>query len=448
MRIILLSGGSGKRLWPLSNSTRSKQFIKLLSSPDGSRESMVQRVVRQLGECGLDGSITVATGALQCDIITNQLGDRISVVTEPERRDTFPAIALACSYLTYEQHCPKEEVVVVMPCDPSPELGYFETIRHMADAIRNDAAELVLMGIRPTSPSSKYGYVVPVASDRETGIYKVSRFTEKPDAPAAGRLISEGAFWNGGVFAFRLGYMTDIVSRYVNAGTFAEIRTRYGELPKISFDYEVAEKAGSVAVIPFAGEWKDLGTWNTLTDELKDNAIGNVILDGESGNTHVINELDLPVMCVGARDLVVAASRDGILVSEKSRSEHIKTYADRLQCRPMYGECRWGEYKVIDTVSFPDGYETLTRQLKVKAGKSISYQAHRHRDEVWTFIDGEGTLALDGKVTRIGRGDTVCIRKGMRHAVKAMTDLLFIEVQSGAPLVEEDVERFDWNWKP
>lgn len=247
-------------MWPLSNSTRSKQFIKLLSSPDGSRESMVQRVVRQLGECGLDGSITVATGALQCDIITNQLGDRISVVTEPERRDTFPAIALACSYLTYEQHCPKEEVVVVMPCDPYTELGYFETIRHMADAIRNDAAELVLMGIRPTSPSSKYGYVVPVASDRETGIYKVSRFTEKPDAPAAGRLISEGAFWNGGVFAFRLGYMTDIVSRYVNAGTFAEIRTRYGELPKISFDYEVAEKAGSVAVIPFAGEWKDLGT--------------------------------------------------------------------------------------------------------------------------------------------------------------------------------------------
>ena len=113
----------------------------------------------------------------------------------------------------------------------------------------------------------------------------------------------------------------------------------------------------------------------------------------------------------------------------------------------MYEERRWGEYKVIDTVSFPDGYEILTRQLKIKAGKSVSYQAHRCRDEVWTFIDGEGMLALDGKMTRIGRGDTVCIRKGMRHAVKAMTDLLFIEVQSGDLLVEEDVERFDWNWK-
>lgn len=447
MKIILLSGGSGKRLWPLSNGTRSKQFIKLLPSPDGSRESMVQRVVRQLKECGLDGTITVATSVSQRDVIINQLGDGIPVVTEPERRDTFPAIALACSYLAYEEQCPAEEIVVVMPCDPYTEQGYFETVRHMADAVGNDAAELVLMGIRPTYPSSKYGYVVPSASDKKAVIYKVSRFTEKPDVLVAERLISEGAFWNGGVFAFRLGYMTDIVSRYVNAGTFAEIRSRYVEFPKISFDYEVAEKAGSVAVIPFAGEWKDLGTWNTLTDELKEHAIGNVILDRESENTHVVNELDLPVMCVGARNLVVAASCDGILVSEKSKSEHIKTYADRLQCRPMYEERRWGEYKVIDTVSFSDGHKTLTKQVRIKSGKDISYQVHRHRNEVWTFIDGDGMLALDGKVTKIGRGDTVCIRKGMRHAVKAITDLLFIEVQSGDPLMEEDVERFDWNWE-
>ena len=212
-------------------------------------------------------------------------------------------------------------------------------------------------------------------------------------------------------------------------------------------DYEVVEKAKSVAVVPYDGKWKDLGTWNVLTDELKERCIGNVVMDEKSENTHVINELEIPVMCIGAKDMVIAASCDGILVSEKGRSEHIKTYADRLQCRPMYEERLWGEYKVIDTVSFPDGYETLTRQLKIKAGKSISYQAHRYRDEVWTFIDGEGMLALDGKMTRIGRGDTVCIRKGMRHAVKAMTDLLFIEVQSGDLLVEEDVERFDWNWK-
>ena len=212
------------------------------------------------------------------------------------------------------------------------------------------------------------------------------------------------------------------------------------------FDYEVAERAQSVAVIPFSGGWKDLGTWNTLTDELRDRTIGNVILDKESKNTHVINELELPIMCIGAQNLVIAASCDGILISEKSKSEDIKAYADRLQRRPMYEERRWGEYKVIDTVEFPDGYKTLTKQLKIKSGKGISYQVHRHRDEVWTFVDGEGMLVLDDEVTKIGRGDTVCIRKGVKHAVKAVTDLLFIEVQSGDLLVEEDIERFDWNW--
>ena len=240
--------------------------------------------------------------------------------------------------------------------------------------------------------------------------------------------------------------MTDIVSRYIQTDTFAGIRSRYGEFPKISFDYEVAERAQSVAVIPFSGGWKDLGTWNTLTDELRDRTIGNVILDKESKNTHVINELELPIMCIGAQNLVIAASCDGILISEKSKSEDIKAYADRLQRRPMYEERRWGEYKVIDTVEFPDGYKTLTKQLKIKSGKGISYQVHRHRDEVWTFVDGEGMLVLDDEVTKIGRGDTVCIRKGVKHAVKAVTDLLFIEVQSGDLLVEEDIERFDWNW--
>lgn len=446
MQIILLSGGSGKRLWPLSNNARSKQFIKLLTAPDGSKESMVQRVIRQLKESGFSDSITVATSASQRDVIINQLGDEISVVTEPERRDTFPAIALASSYLTHGMHCSADEIVVVMPCDPYTEAGYFETIKRMADAVMDNRAELVLMGIRPTYPSAKYGYVVPVSDNGESGIYRVSRFTEKPDVMTAEKLISEGAFWNGGVFAFRLGYMTDIVSRYIQTDTFAGIRSRYGEFPKISFDYEVAERAQSVAVIPFSGGWKDLGTWNTLTDELQDRTIGNVILDKESKNTHVINELELPIMCIGAQNLVIAASCDGILISEKSKSEDIKAYADRLQRRPMYEERRWGEYKVIDTVEFPDGYKTLTKQLKIKSGKGISYQVHRHRDEVWTFVDGEGMLVLDDEVTKIGRGDTVCIRKGVKHAVKAVTDLLFIEVQSGDLLVEEDIERFDWNW--
>ena len=447
MNIILLSGGSGKRLWPLSNEARSKQFLRLLSSPDGGRESMVQRVIRQIKESGLSCPVTIATSISQKDAITNQLGEDVTVVTEPCRRDTFPAICLASVYLERVAKCDGDETVIVMPCDPYTEDRYFQTIAELAKAVQRNAADLVLIGIKPTYPSAKYGYVIPQKQENTDGIYEVERFTEKPDVTTAERFIADGAFWNGGVFAFRLGYMTNIVRKYLAYDSFEEVRSRYEELPKISFDYEVAEKAKSVAVVPYDGEWKDLGTWNTLTDELKECCIGNVVMDGKSENTHVINELEIPIMCIGAKNLVIAASCDGILVSDKAQSENIKHYADSLQRRPMYEERRWGEYKVVDTVEFPDGYKSLTKQLRIKAGKGISYQVHRHRDEVWTFIDGEGLLVLDGVVSSIGRGDTVHIKKGVKHAVRATSDLTFIEVQSGDLLVEEDIERFDWEWK-
>ena len=152
MQLVLLSGGSGKRLWPLSNSARSKQFLSLLEGEDGAMESMVQRVVRQVRQTNLTNNITIATNASQLDIITNQLGDTVSVVTEPERRDTFPAIALAASYLSLPQNCSDHEAVVIMPCDPYTEIGYFETIASMVECVQQDVAELVLMGITPPIP--------------------------------------------------------------------------------------------------------------------------------------------------------------------------------------------------------------------------------------------------------------------------------------------------------
>ncbi|MBR3285972.1 MAG: NTP transferase domain-containing protein, partial [Bacteroidales bacterium] len=275
MRLILLSGGSGKRLWPLSNEARSKQFLPLLQGPDGNRESMVQRVLRQASEAGLGNDIVLATNASQKDIIQNQLGENIETVLEPERRDTFPAIALAVSYLAKEKGCGREDVVVVMPCDPYTEAGYFNTVARMVKAVENDAASLVLMGITPDCPSEKFGYVVPrKGAQAVCGALPVDRFTEKPDTAKAELLLKEGALWNGGVFAFRLGYVLDIAEKYVKEDTFGAVRAKYSVFPKISFDYEVAEKADSVAVVPFTGQWKDLGTWNALCQELPSNEIG------------------------------------------------------------------------------------------------------------------------------------------------------------------------------
>lgn len=450
MQLVLLSGGSGKRLWPLSNNARSKQFLPLLEKEYGTMESMVQRVVRQARLANLTHEITLATNASQLDIIINQLGETVNIVTEPERRDTFPAIALAASYLKLAKQCSDDEVVVIMPCDPYTELGYFETIGKMVECVKADVADLVLMGIQPTYPSEKYGYIVPENNSSDScnlRLYKkVSRFTEKPSVAKAEELLKENAYWNGGVFAFRLSYMMNIVRKYITSDSFEDTRARYSEFPKISFDYEVAEKAESVAVVPFNGEWKDLGTWNTLTDELHKPIIGNVLMGAHCQNTHVINELQNPIYVDGLKDIVVAACPDGILVCSKEHSEEIKKSVENLTPRPMYEERRWGTYRVLDDSYYADGRHSLTKSIKLKAGKNISYQIHHHRSEVWTFVEGEGIFVLNGEERRVKAGDTVIIPVEHWHAIKALTELTFIEVQSGNPLIEEDIERTEWDW--
>ena len=447
MQLVLLSGGSGKRLWPLSNNARSKQFLPLLEKEDGTMESMVQRVVRQARLANLTNDITLSTNASQQDIIVNQLGDSVNLVTEPERRDTFPAIALAASYLKLAKQCDDDEVVVIMPCDPYTELGYFETIGKMVECVKNDVADLVLMGITPTYPSEKYGYVVPVQDGSNVqGVQKVQRFTEKPTVPVAEELLKQNAYWNGGVFAFRLGYMMNIVRKYIQSDSFADTRSRYTEFPKISFDYEVAERAESVAVVPFSGEWKDLGTWNTLTDELKQHVIGNAVMGAHCENTHVINELQNPIFVDGLKDVVVAACPDGILVCSKEHSEEIKKSVENLTPRPMYEERRWGTYRVLDDSYYADGRHSLTKSITLKEGKNISYQIHHHRSETWTFVQGEGIFVFDGQEQRVKAGDTVVIPVEHWHAIKALTELTFIEVQSGNPLIEEDIKRTEWNF--
>lgn len=446
MQLILLSGGSGKRLWPLSNDARSKQFLPLLASPDGGMESMIQRVVRQIREAQLTNNITFSTNAVQRDSIINQLGEDVSVVTEPERRDTFPAIALAASYLAKEKKCGSDEIVVVMPCDVYTESRYFATIGKMVETVKNNIADLVLMGIAPTYPSEKFGYVVPKEAEAKENVKMVERFTEKPNEEKAKQLLEQGAYWNGGVFAFRLGYMMNIVDQYIKADTFQETHKRYTEFPKISFDYEVAEKAQSVAVVPFAGEWKDLGTWNALCEELPSTHIGNVMMGENNENTHAVNELGIPVFCNGLKDVIVAASPDGIMICDKQDSEKIKDYANKLITRPMYEERRWGTYRVLDNAKYEDGTRSLTKTIHLNAGKHISYQLHRYRSETWTCVDGEGIFVLDGERRLVKRGDVMNIPLGHHHAIKAVTDLTFIEVQIGNPLVEEDIERFEFKW--
>ena len=429
MQIILLSGGSGKRLWPLSNDARSKQFLKLLPSPDGGKESMIQRVVRQIKSARLTDDIVVATSANQLGAIENQLNGQPSVVTEPCRRDTFPAILLACSYLA-DKGTSMDEPVIVMPCDSYTEDEYFRVLAKMADAVEENASDIVLMGIEPTYPSAKYGYIVPDSERTSNGVMSVKRFTEKPDVATAEKLIAEGALWNGGVFAFRLGYIMDLAKHLVPDSSFQALHDGYADLTKISFDYAVVEKAKSVAVVPYSGKWKDLGTWNTLTDELEEHCHGNVVTD-DSETSYVFNELGIPVVCIGANDMVIAASPDGILVSTLKQSENLKNLVGNFTYQPMFEEQEWGEYKVIDHNEFTDGFRTLIKRVTINPGCTIDYPENDNmNNHVLTIIDGKGEAATEGVRNAIKRGDTINITSGQPYSIEAITLLTLIEIQS------------------
>lgn len=327
MNLVLLSGGSGKRLWPLSNDVRSKQFLKLFKDANGEYESMVQRVYRQIKAVDKDASVTIATSSTQVDLIHEQLGDNVGISIEPCRRDTFPAIALATAYLTDVLGIDAEESVVVCPVDPYVNDDYFEAIKRLGEQADKGEANLVLMGIEPTYPSEKYGYIIPESKD-DTSM--VSTFKEKPTEEIAKDYISQGALWNGGVFAYKLKYVLDKAHELIDFTDYQDLFDKYETLTKISFDYAVVEKEDKIQVMRFSGSWDDLGTWNNLTEVLPEQVIGNGILGQDCENVHIINETELPVLAMGVKDLVISVSKDGILISDKEHSANIKAFVENL----------------------------------------------------------------------------------------------------------------------
>ncbi len=434
LNIILLSGGSGKRLWPLSNDVRSKQFIPIFKREDGTYESMVQRVFRQIHQVAPRAIVTVATSKSQVSSIHNQLGDSVGISIEPCRRDTFPAIALATAYLHDVQGVGEDEPVVVCPVDPFVEEDYFEALSRLSDLTRTGTANLTLMGIEPTYPSSKYGYIIPMD---KAEVSKVQTFKEKPSESVAADYIAQGALWNGGVFAYKLKYVLERAKELIGFADYQQLFSRFDELQKISFDYAVVEHEPEIAVMRFAGVWKDLGTWNTLTEEMTEPTMGNVILGPGCKGVNVINELNVPVLCMGLQDMIVAASPEGILVTDKECSAQIKPFVDGIEQQLMFAEKSWGSYRVLDVQ--PDG---MTVKVTLKAGAQMNYHSHEHRNEVWTVVSGEGETLIDGMTQHVSPGDVVTIMSGCKHRVKALTELTLVEVQLGKDISVKDKIKF------
>lgn len=435
MNIVLLSGGSGKRLWPLSNDIRSKQFIRIFKTEDGGYESMLQRMYRGIREVDGDANVTIATSKSQASAINNQLGEAVDLSIEPCRRDTFPAIALACSFLHDVKGVGDDEPVVVCPVDPYVDDTYFKALADLSDMAEKGDYNLNLMGIEPTYPSEKYGYIIPKEA---ADVSEVLEFKEKPDAVTAKEYIEKGALWNGGVFAFKLGYVLNKAHELIDFKDYQDFFDRYDKSNKISFDYAVVEKENSIGMMKYAGSWKDLGSWNTLTEAMHENIVGNAVLNDKCENVHVLNDLDVPILCMGLKDVVVSASPDGILVSDKEQSSYIKPYVEEFNQQIMFAEKSWGKYQVMDVES-----ESMTIKVVLNPGHSMNYHSHKNRDEVWVVLSGKGRTVVDGMEQNIKAGDVITMSAGCRHTVFAETELKLIEVQLGKDITVEDKQKYN-----
>ncbi len=430
MNIILLSGGSGKRLWPLSNDIRSKQFIKIFKNEDGEYESMLQRMCKKIKKVNNESIITIATSQTQVSTINNQIGKDIGISVEPCRKDTFPAIALATAYLHDIKKVDINETVVVCPVDPYVEDEYFSALENLSELAKNPEYNLTLMGIRPTYPSEKYGYIIP---EDKKEISKVKMFKEKPNLETAQKYIEQGALWNGGIFAYKLKYVLDIAHKLIDFKDYNDLYQKYETLEKISFDYAVVEKEEKIQVIRYNGQWKDLGTWNTLTEAMDENIFGKGIENDKCENTNIINELNVPILCMGLKNIVVAASAEGILVTDKEQSSYIKPFVEQIHQQVMFAEKSWGSYRVIDVQE-----ESLTILVTLNPQNRMKYHSHEFRDEVWTVVSGCGKTIVDGIERKVKAGDVITMKAGSKHTIVAETELKVIEVQLGKEINVND----------
>lgn len=442
MKLVLLSGGSGKRLWPISNDSKSKQFIKVLyNEQDNQYESMVQRVWRQINEANLQSDTLIISNEQQREILDSQI-PQANKIYEPSRKDTFPAIALACLYLKDVVNISSDEEIIISPVDPYVTTEYFEKMKKLP-LILSDEIQLSLMGVSPREASEKFGYIVR-GSDEIKQIKKVEKFVEKPNEHLAKELIKEGALWNCGVFCFKLKTIIEILEERNLPTEYESFFENYNHLVGNSFDYEVVERMNNVSVLEFDGLWKDLGTWSSLSEEINSNIIGDAFLDSSSINTTIINELSIPIIGMELRNLIIAASPEGILISEKEMSDNLKKNLSQSNLSEiiMYEDRRWGNYKVLDYSKNTEGQEVITKRLLIEVGKSISYQYHTYREETWTIIKGRARVVIEDQVIDLNSGETITINKGQKHYIEAITEVELIEIQSGK-IKKEDVVRFN-----
>lgn len=463
---VLLAGGSGTRLWPLSRKSYPKQFTRLIGE-----ESLFQASARRLSGKGFAPPIVV-TGDLFRFIVTEQLAAvemaAEAILIEPEARNTGPAVAAAAVLL--EANDPKALLLIAPSDHVIPDASGFRDAV-MAAAPRAEAGDIVTFGIAPTRPETGYGYLeLAAGAYPQAGMPQpLARFFEKPDAARAFDMIAEGRYlWNAGIFlasaaTLVAAYKThapetlDGVQAALDAAKTDLGFTRldpdvWATLPNLSIDYAIMEKATNLAVMPYAGPWSDLGGWEAVwqaSDPDSDGASTNAgALAIDCRDTLLRSEAPgQRIVGIGLDDIVAIAMPDAVLVTRKSQSQRAKEAVaalraiDAPQAETFPLDHRpWGHFE-----SLVKGARFQVKRIVVKPGAALSLQSHHHRSEHWIVVEGTAQVTVDGKVWLVSENQSVYIPLGAMHRMEnpGKVDLVLIEVQTGAYLGEDDIVRYE-----
>lgn len=455
MKVVILAGGGGSRLFPLSRTCYPKQFLHIA----GKESLLVQTIQRYLGIVKADDIIIVTNEKyifhVQAEL--EHIGATgAHVITEPVGRNTAPAIALAMAYCRDVLHCDDNEVLFIGPSDHviKPEAEFCQLIAKSQEVA--ERGYIVTLGIIPTKPETGYGYIEST-KDRYGIAEKVRAFTEKPNSETALAYIKKGNYyWNSGMFMFSIAtmekelrhYAADI-TKYAEPG-YTSLVAHFSQLPDISIDYAVAEHSDKIMVVPMTHiYWNDIGSYDAIAEMLADeqgNAFDGDIITQGCCNTMILGNNRL-IAGIDLKDLMIVDTPDALLVAKKGESQKVKDIVNELKKQrrsevtdnvTMYRP--WGSYTVLS-----EGAGYKVKKITVKPGASLSLQMHYHRSEHWTVINGTGKLTLDDKEIIFRENESTYIPIGTRHrlANPGKLPLEIIEVQNGKYLGEDDIVRFD-----
>lgn len=452
MKMIIMAGGSGSRLWPLSRTHYPKQFLKL----SGMDKSIFQLTIERCLLMGCLEDLYLVTSKDYLHLVQGQIEEigrtlpSERILLEPEPKNTLPAILYAVQAI--RQTC--DDICAVFASD--------HVIDHpqiLADTILSAVSlaskGFVTFGITPTSPETGYGYIKP--GNIIPGGFEVSEFKEKPDYQTACEYVRDGYLWNSGIFMFHSAQFNEAVKRYnpevYEAFQAESIVERFRNTPSISVDYGLIEKLDTVYCTPLQMEWNDLGNFTTFYDKYntRQDEKGNVYFNEEimldCSNNMVYSEGDKAIAMIGVSDIVVVDQKDALLVCHRNETQRVKDVVNILRDRKdsradnHLTEYRpWGSFTILENYVF---YKV--KRLTVLPGKRLSYQMHYHRNEHWIVVAGTGIVIIDGEERLLRSGESIYVQSGQKHRLVNPSKLLLevIEVQNGEYLGEDDIVRFE-----